>query len=159
LLNSGFENSQIATISPQNMTYSDKVYFHIDYEDCKALIINEVDKNFPKHNNLISFIDRNVLLPTKGSYIRNNFELIIVNSIYPPEEVFSYLGKKISSQILRRIFDKLMDCKVFNIFPNEIQISEIKSKNLSLSNLDFQKWYKPLIFVIDKPNYSLIKDD
>lgn len=145
LRNQGYSDSDVAIISPQNMTYSDKVYFDFSYENCKALVINEVDYKFPKYNNLISFIDRNTLLATKGSHIRNNFELIIINSIYHPEEIFFYLGKA-SSQVLRRIYNQIMDCHVYHIFPNRKQLSQIIKENKEFhSDIEFQDWYQPII--------------
>lgn len=150
-----YDNGDIATISPQNMTYSDKVYFDLNYEDCKVLIINEVDKKFPKYNNLISFIDRNTLLVTKGSHIRNNFDLIVINSIYRPEQVFAYLGRKEATQVIRRIFNKHIDCRVYQIFANQKQLAENK---VFETDIEFQDWYKPICKEILEPNYSLIPE-
>ena len=146
-----------AYINPQNMSYTDKVYFDPSYEAKQVLVLNEVDKEFPKHNNLIAFIDRTTLLNTKGSYIRNKFELIIINSIYKPEQVFSYLGKKNASQILRRIFNPYLNCLVYEVKTNKKQLR--LAKKLNLTEIDFQEWYKPIVIEIKEPDYSLIKKD
>lgn len=154
-----YKDEDVAIISPQNLTNYDKVYFDLAYEKCKVLVLNEVDKSFPKYNNLISFIDRNTLLVTKGSHVRNNFDLIIINSIYRPEFVFSYLGRDVASQVIRRIYNKAFDCCVYHIFPNKKQQLLVENGNISFpSDAHFQDWYQPIIKKIEEPNYSLIPE-
>jgi hypothetical protein len=94
---------------------------------------------------------------TKGSHIKNNFELIIINSIHRPEEIFGYLGKKTSTQVLRRIFNPFLDCRVYQIFPNLNQLGEITNKSFN-SEFDFINWYNPKVSQIGEPDYSLVPD-
>lgn len=148
LRDSGWNDRDVVTIVPQNLTGNDKIYFNIAHESKKVLVINEVDHEFPKHNNLIAFIDRNSLLVTRGSHIRNNFELIVINSLYKPENVFKYLEENIASQVLRRIYNPLLGCRVYKIRENKKQIEEATKKRLIFSDAQFQDWYKPLVIEV-----------
>lgn len=143
-------------ISPSSLNSYGNVWFNLDDENRKVLVINEVDRTFPKYNNLIAWIDRGELLPVKNSQIRNNYELIIVNSIYSPEEVFSSLGKRTAGQILRRIFNSETKSRVYKITANEEQLKE--AENLELSRIEFSKWYQPKMELIKEADYSLMKD-
>ena len=79
-------------------------------------------------------------LPVKGGApIQNNFELIITNSIYRPEEVFKYLGKKNAKQILRRIFNSHLKSAVYQLTANQQQLAEALSDNFSMNSLEFEK--------------------
>jgi hypothetical protein len=100
-------------------------------------VINEVDQNFPKNNNLILFIDQKGFLEAEKTYITNNFELIIINPIYRPEEVFAYLGKRLSGQVLRRIFNPFFSCEVYEIKTNYQQLQEILRKKMMISMKEF----------------------
>ena len=122
------------------MTYNEKVYFSLEDELCKVLLINEVDINFPRKNNLISLIDKAALLPTKGSLIRNNFELIIVNSIYRPEFIFGFLTRGESVQIFRRIFNSHTDSAVYCLTPNNEQLKLSRTKEFNkMSDSEFSQ--------------------
>jgi len=125
-------------------------------ENRKVLVINEVDRTFPKQNNLIAWIDKGDLLPVKNSEIRNNYELIIINSIYSPEEVVGFLGKAVAEQTLRRIFNSESDSQVYKITANYEQLK--KAKELKLTRLEFSKWYQPTVELIKDADYSLMKD-
>lgn len=153
-----WEPEKRVELFPNNMTYNDRIFFDIEDEKGRVLIINEVDENFPKNNNLIAFIDRKVL-DTNGSKIHNDFQLIIINSIYRPEEVFGYLGKRASGQILRRIFNPFFDCMVYEIKANEEQLKEIRANQKKFSQIEFQNWYQPIVQIIPEPDYSLIEKD
>lgn len=135
-----YEDKDITNISPEQMTGMGIIYFDISHENKKVLVINEVDKEFPKYNYLISYIDRNVLLKTKGAGIRNNFELIVINSIFKPEEVFTHLEKNITEQILRRLYDQNVGCKVYEIRANLRSLQKCNK----LSGLDFLNEYRPI---------------
>jgi len=152
LRNNQYTDSDIAWLTPQNMTYNDKVYFDLSYENRKVLVLNEVDMEFPKHNNLIAFIDRNTFLITKGSHIRNNFELIIVNSLWTPEVVFSCVDEPTASQVLRRIYDNPTWSHVLEIIPN---LEQIANKPKFKYDIDFQDWYKPIIKEYSKPHVKI----
>lgn len=152
----GYKGSDIAIISPPSLVYNDMVFFTLEDQNCKVLVVNEVDRSFPKYNNLIAWIDRITFLPVKGSQIRNNFDLIIVNSIYKPEEVFSYLGKDSAVQILRRIFNSESKSRVYQITANDQQLKE--ARQLNLDKVEFQNWYQPIVKLIPEPDYSLMKD-
>ncbi len=148
----------MVAIFPNSITYNDQIKFEIDDEKGRVLIINEVDKDFPKHNNLITFIDQRGLLTGKESRIRNNFELIIINSLYRPEKVFSYLGRRVASQVLRRIFSPFFDCKMYQIKANQRQLKSFLHRGEKMSNREFQNWYQPLITKIKEADENLIKD-
>jgi hypothetical protein len=70
------------------LTRYDKIWFLPEHEKVKLLIIDECQPDFPELNNFVKFVDGNTLLPTKGGHIRNNYNLIIINSLYTPVEVF-----------------------------------------------------------------------
>lgn len=159
LRDSNYRIEEITTIFPNSITYNDKIVFDIDDEKGRVLVINEVGEEFPKNNNLIMFIDRRGLLEARESKIKNNFELIIINSLYRPEEVFGYLGKRAAGQVLRRIFSPFFDCQVYQINSNEQQLDELLNSRKKLSNKEFQNWYKPTVQKIPEPNYSLIEKD
>lgn len=142
-----------------NISYNDQIKFNIDDEKGRVLVINEVDKNFPKNNNLINFIDRRGFLEAKEGRIQNNFELIIINSLYRPEEVFSYLGKRVAGQVLRRIFSPYFKCKVYEIRANQQQLSSFLQSEQSMSNRQFQDWYQPLVEEIAEANEGLIRKE
>ena len=91
-----------------------------------------------ENNNLIAFIDRNSGLTTEKSEIENNFELIIINSVSQPEEIFAYLGKRIAKQILGRIFNPYIYCEVYEIQNNEEQLEKVLKENLVFSDEEFQ---------------------
>lgn len=106
------------------MFYNEKIHFQPSDEECSVLVISELDNKFPKHNNLISFIDRQTLLETRHFPIENNFELIIINSLYRPEEIFKQLGKRTAEQVLRRIFNSKNSSKVLEIKSNKEQLNK-----------------------------------
>ena len=136
----GYSDNEICYISPSSMTYNEKIYFSLEDELCKVLIINEVDRDFPRKNNLISLIDKAALLPTKGSLIRNNFNLIIVNSVYRPEFIFNYLTKEEAEQVLRRIFNSHTESMVYHLTPNNEQLKLSKSKDFKkMSDSEFSQ--------------------
>lgn len=154
------KEKEIAMISPLDMSYNERIKFKKEWEKKRVLLINEVDESFPKHNNLISFIDRKTpLLSFDDKEIKNNFELIMINSIYRPEEVFGYLGKRNAAQVLRRIFNPIFDCKVYEIKANKAQIKRLEKEIKVIKNIKFQDWYKPKIIEIKKPDYSLISKE
>jgi dihydroorotase len=68
----------------------------------------------------------------------NNFELIIVNSIYRPEEVFKYLGRNNARQILRRLFSSHFGSSVYHLTSNEKQLEISKRPDFKMSDLEFQ---------------------
>lgn len=151
------KGSDVATIAPSSLSFKNTILFDKNDEGCKILVIKEVDKEFPKYNSLISFIDReDALLVNSGRHMLNNFELIVVNSIYRPEEVFGYLGKSTASQVLRRIYDKQNGSFVLEIKENEEQLKKLKRK---IDPKKFIKWYKPILTVHSEPDYSLIEGE
>ena len=82
----------------------DKVWFNLADEDKKILWIEEVREDFPNNNKLIKIIDRKEWLPVKGSQIRNTFEILIINSLAAPENVYSHLKEGNQIEDLRRIY-------------------------------------------------------
>lgn len=151
--------SEIVNIFPNSLTYNDQIKFNIHDENGKVLVINEVDRDFPKYNNLILFIDRRGMLEAKESKIANNFQLIVINSLYRPEEVFAYLGKRVAGQVLRRIFSPFFQCQVYEIRENKAQLATVLKEKKEMSNQEFQNWYQPLVRKIAEPDDSLIKED
>lgn len=153
----GWSNELVAGVYPSSMPYKEKICFEYWHERCKVLVMEEVDKEFPKYNNLINLIDRKVTLITDENYrMNNNFELIIINSILRPEEIFSCLGEEACKQIFRRIWNNNNGSKVLEIKANEKQLKRKKKK---LDYGEFINWYKPIVIEIKKPDYSLIKKD
>lgn len=144
----------VYVISPPSMSYNEKIYFNKECEGYRVLVINEVDRNFPKHNNLISFIDKSTSLNSKKGLIKNTFEIVFINSLLRPEKVFSYLGKADSEQILRRIFNKKNKSSVLEIIANEKQLNRLKKE---IDKDKFISWYKPIIIKHKEPDYTLIK--
>lgn len=149
-----WKENEVAIINPLNMTYSDRIMFELAHEKSKVLVINEVDEEFPKHNNLITFIDKNGWLNTRFGTIKNNFELIIINSLYPPERVFKCLLKEDATQILRRIYNKTFGCLVLECKANEQQLAKIKK---AMDDFRFQDWYEPIVIKHQEPDYSLFE--
>jgi hypothetical protein len=82
----------------------DKVWFNLTDEGKKVLWIEEVREDFPNNNKLIKIIDRKDWLPVKGSQIRNTFEVLIINSLSSPENVYSHLKEGNQIEVLRRIY-------------------------------------------------------
>lgn len=150
------EYSKVLEISPPSMVYGEHIWFNLEDQFKKVLIINEADKEFPKRNNLIALIDRKEQLDVKSNpKIDNNFELIIINSIYRPEEVFKYLGKKNAKQVLRRIFNSHKNSCVYKLTPNEKQLKQSEKGDFEMNDLDFQNWYQPNVEKINKADWSL----
>lgn len=152
----GYSDDEITTTSPISLQNYQTVWFNLEDQDKKVLVVNEVNKTFPNDNNLIAWIDRKDSLQVKGARIRNNFELIIINSIYRPEEIFYHLGKIDGKQTLRRIFNNYIDSRVYKINANYEQLEEAKS--LKLNSIEFENWYQPIVELIPEPDYSLMKD-
>lgn len=153
----GYSYEEVCEISPPSMVYDKLIWFNAEDQFKKVLIINEADKEFPKHNNLIAYIDRKIELPVKGEKsFRNNFELIIINSIYRPEEVFKYLGKKNAKQILRRIFKFHKKSSVYHIIPNLEQLAQTEREDFKeMNDLEFENWYQPSVKKIDEVDWSI----
>lgn len=102
-----------------------KLWFDLEDEKCSVLWIEEIRPNFPDHNDIIQLIDKGTRLEVKGSHIDNNFELIIFNSLYNPEFIYSDL-KSVAHQIeiLRRLY-KGRDSKVYWMIPDDKEFNKI----------------------------------
>jgi hypothetical protein len=156
----GYKYSEVYEISPPSMVYGEHFFFDPKAQFMKVLIINEADKEFPKRNNLIAWIDRIEKLDVKnGQKIDNNFELIFINSIYRPEEVFSFLGKRNAKQVLRRIFNSHTDSCVYNLTPNLEQLEQSKKDGFKMSAREFEDWYKPSVERIFEPDWDLVSKE
>lgn len=151
-----FKKEDVSIITSENSEYNERIFFYEWDENCKVLVINEVDEKFPKHNSLLKLIDKGPLKTINKRWIQNNFELIVVNSLWRPEKVFGYLGKKKSSQILRRIYDVKNKSYVLKVIANDVQLNKIK-KTKTVDK--FIKWYKPIVEKIKEPDYTLIKGE
>lgn len=150
--------NDVCVITPNNtIGYKKQMLFKEWDEGSKVLVINEVDKNFPEYNDLISFIDKeNLLKIDSGRYMINSFELVVINSLWRPEEVFECSGKEKIEQILRRIYDIQNGSKVFEIAKNKEQLEKLKKR---MDPEKFVKWYKPILTVHSEPDYSLIEGE
>lgn len=69
--------------------------------------------------------------------------------------MFAYLGRKEATQVIRRVFNKHLNCKVYKIIANKKQLEENK---VFETDIEFQDWYKPICKKILEPNYSLIPE-
>lgn len=108
----GYVSNEIAFKKASSET-NPKLWFHISDEGKKVLWIEEVRLNFPHYNDMIQFIDRKDYLPVKGSMIKNTFELIIVNSLLSPAEVYNNLRITNQKEVLRRIYFSTQENKIY----------------------------------------------
>lgn len=152
----GYQYSEVLEMSYPSMSNSDEhIFFNLDDQFKRVLIVNEADKNFPKKNNLIAWIDRVERLDVKNNQkIDNPFELIVINSIYRPEEVFSYLRKNDAKQVLRRIFNSHSKSSVYHLIPNSEQLKLSNSPDFKMTDREFEEWYKPIVNLISKIDWS-----
>jgi hypothetical protein len=81
------------------------LWFNLSDENKKVLIVEELRSEWPKYNSLINWIDKKTFLPVKGALIRNNYELIIINSLKSPFEIYSNLPSEHIIEPLRRIYN------------------------------------------------------
>lgn len=125
-----------------------KLYFDYSDDQKKVLVCEEVRKEWPKYNSLINWIDRKSLLPVKGGLIRNNFELIIINSLLKPEAIYADLPLENRIEPLGRIYSG----QVLQVLRNQVSHREI-SLQLSRGEIaaaDFPYRYQPLVTDVTK---------
>ena len=133
----GYKNNDIAFKKASSET-NPKLWFNLDDENKKVLWIEEVRLNFPHYNDMIQFIDKRDYLPVKGSMIKNTYDLLIVNSLLSPEEVYCNIPNNNRIEILRRLYkgnnslvwELIKDIKSFNKLINRTkQIPNILKSN------------------------------
>lgn len=122
----------------------------------KVMVCEEVRKGWPKKNSLINWVDRKDPLPVKGSFVRNNFELIIFNSTLSPEEVYSVLPFEEQIEPLRRIYSG----KVLKVELNENLLIETNLKLLrkEIASDEFSLHYHPLVTDVSENYPECIRD-
>jgi len=80
--------------------------------------------------------------------VKNNLEIILVNSVHLPEKIFNKDNcPENYSQILRRIYNTKLNCRVFSLQENNDLFSNIKT---SLPSLEMIKTYAPQIKLTEK---------
>lgn len=119
-----------------------KIWFDFEDENKKVLVIEEVRRNFPKYNDLIKIIDKKGLLPVKNSHIRNNFELLIINSLEKPEIIYKSLEPIHRKEILRRIYESLPNNLILLVKKNKKQLKTFRK---GVKTSVFWKKYHPTL--------------
>lgn len=138
----GWSGTEITYLKSDKMN---QLWFELKDEENKVLVIEEVRPQWPKYNSLLNWIDRKSPLPVKNSHIKNNFELIVINSLWDPYSLFKEAGIPNRNIIepLRRIYDGT----VLSIRRNEELYQNLKKqleKN-EISKIDFKFSLVPII--------------
>src|SRR6266542_1214246 len=148
LYKKGFLGEEILTIKPETSLNYNRILFPPSKTIIRALIIEECQPDFPKANNFASFTDRGTFLFSQEGKVKNNLEIILVNSVHLPEKIFNKDNcPENYSQILRRIYNTKLNCRVFSLQENNDHFSNIKT---SLQSLEMRKTYAPQIKLTEK---------
>jgi len=148
LYKKGFLGEEILTIKPETSLNYNRILFPPSKTIIRALIIEECQPDFPKANNFASFTDRGTFLFSQEGKVKNNLEIILVNSVHLPEKIFNKDNcPENYSQILRRIYNTKLNCRVFSLQENNDLFSNIKT---SLPSLEMIKTYAPQIKLTEK---------
>lgn len=109
----------------------EKLWFNLVDEGKKVLWIEEVRRDFPHHNHLLKLIDKKDWLPVKGSQIKPTFDLIVINSLHSPEEVYDQIAFEHRIEILRRLYLG-NNSKVYELIPSQNDHNQINDRTLDL---------------------------
>lgn len=120
------------------------LWFTLEDEEKKVLWVEEIRTNFPHYNDIIQIIDRKSYLETKGSQIRNNFELIIFNSLFSPLEVYRSLPQEHQTEVLRRLY-RGNNSVVLEIVDGDRRYNKVVDQTNSLPEILLNKLSKQML--------------
>lgn len=148
----GYKGTEISCLKGD---LADALWFELSDENKKVLVLEEVRVEWPKHNSLINWIDKKTYLPIKGSQIRNNFELIVINSLLNPYDCYKCLPRENIIEPLRRIYSGTV--LRLELGDNHKELQDMLKRN-KIDFLNFKFKLQPKVIDMTKKIPDILKD-